>query len=51
MFKCSNENYKTQKKNIARGTTDPGIVSITWIRYKFGYHLVGKFGTNAGSAI
>ena len=32
------------RRNIARGTTDPGIASITSIRYKFGHQMVAPSG-------
>ena len=32
------------KENIARGTTNPGIASITWIRYKFSHQMVAPSG-------
>ena len=31
-------------QNIARGPTDPGIASITWISYKFGHQMVASHG-------
>ena len=40
------KNYKKLQKNIARGTTDPGIASITWIIFQASYKA-GKFASNA----
>ena len=36
--------YLNEIQNIARGTTDPGIASKTWIRYKFGHQMVAPSG-------